>query len=190
MYETENGITMQEMGFVKQGPPSSKNGGASKHDEDDGKPEYIQVAQGSYSYTSPEGVQVTVNYMADENGFQTFDDSEMQDENGSAGMQMPMKQPANGGSDKSMGTSGGKRGQQQPRQMGGKQQMKPAPAKAPSKPQMMMMEPEKQPWTQEAAYSSPAQQYQYLFEGSETQDEGNDTEDEVSEHYFGHLFKH
>lgn len=27
-------------------------------------------AQGSYSYTSPEGVQIQVNYVADENGYQ------------------------------------------------------------------------------------------------------------------------
>lgn len=184
MYDTENGISMQEMGYVKQGPPSSKNGGSSgKHDEDDGKPEYITVAQGSYSYTSPEGVQVTVNYIADENGFQTFDDSEGQDQpDDDQGMQMPMKQPANG-----KGSSGG--GTKKPqRPSGGKQQMRPAP-KMPSKPQMMM-EQEKPQWNQEAAYSSPVQQYQYSFEGTESSEGEQDDGDETPEQLFGHFFRH
>lgn len=49
---------MQEQGFVKQGEK---------------KDDQIQVAQGSYSYTSPEGFTVSVNYVADENGFQIFE---------------------------------------------------------------------------------------------------------------------
>ncbi|XP_062540732.1 endocuticle structural glycoprotein ABD-4-like [Armigeres subalbatus] len=45
-YETSNGISAQESGV----------GG--------------QSAQGSYSYTGDDGAQYTVNYVADENGFQ------------------------------------------------------------------------------------------------------------------------
>ncbi|CAG9831604.1 unnamed protein product [Diabrotica balteata] len=47
-YETENGISAQEEGFVR-------NKGKS--------------AQGGFSYTSPEGEQITLEYTADENGF-------------------------------------------------------------------------------------------------------------------------
>lgn len=65
MYESENGIRMQEQGFVKQGEK---------------KEDHINVAQGSYSYTSPEGMSFKVNYIADENGFQVLDsdDDEME----------------------------------------------------------------------------------------------------------------
>ncbi|XP_057370572.1 larval cuticle protein LCP-22-like isoform X3 [Daphnia carinata] len=39
------------------------------------KPEEIgPVSKGSYSYTSPEGVVITVNWVADENGFQATGD--------------------------------------------------------------------------------------------------------------------
>lgn len=31
-----------------------------------------QVAQGSYSYTGPDGIPVSISYTADENGFQAF----------------------------------------------------------------------------------------------------------------------
>lgn len=49
-YETENQIFAEEQGFQKDGG--------------------IQVAQGQYQYTSPEGQVVRLVYMADENGFQ------------------------------------------------------------------------------------------------------------------------
>nr|XP_019550070.2 cuticle protein CP14.6-like [Aedes albopictus] len=57
-YETSNGISAQESGV----------GG--------------QSAQGSYSYTGEDGVQYTVNYVADENGFQP------------QGAHLPVDQPA------------------------------------------------------------------------------------------------
>lgn len=53
-YETGNGISAHEQGFVK-------NAGVK-----DGE---IQVAQGYYSYTSPDGHPISVHYTADENGF-------------------------------------------------------------------------------------------------------------------------
>ncbi|XP_026486142.1 endocuticle structural glycoprotein SgAbd-2-like [Vanessa tameamea] len=53
-YETGNGIAAQEQGYLK-------NAGI--------KDAEAQVAQGSFSYTSPEGVPITLNYIADENGF-------------------------------------------------------------------------------------------------------------------------
>ncbi|CAH0727799.1 unnamed protein product, partial [Brenthis ino] len=53
-YETGNGIAAQEQGYLK-------NRGI--------KDTEAQVAQGSYSYTSPEGLPISVTYIADENGF-------------------------------------------------------------------------------------------------------------------------
>nr|CAD7395294.1 unnamed protein product [Timema poppensis] len=53
-YETGNGIVAQEQGYLKN--PGQKDLEA-------------QVAQGSYSYTGPDGVVYTVTYIADENGF-------------------------------------------------------------------------------------------------------------------------
>nr|XP_024217477.1 endocuticle structural glycoprotein SgAbd-8 isoform X2 [Halyomorpha halys] len=53
-YETGNEIVAEESGFVKNfGVPEQE----------------IQTAQGSYSYTAPDGTRITVTYTADENGF-------------------------------------------------------------------------------------------------------------------------
>lgn len=51
-YSTGNGIKADESGYLK-------NIGASK----------AQVVQGSYQYTSPEGIPIHVQYTADEYGF-------------------------------------------------------------------------------------------------------------------------
>lgn len=51
-YSTANGIKADERGYLK-------NIGASK----------AQVVQGSYEYTSPEGIPISVHYTADEYGF-------------------------------------------------------------------------------------------------------------------------
>ncbi|CAG4937480.1 endocuticle structural glycoprotein SgAbd-2-like [Colias croceus] len=53
-YETGNGIAAQEQGYLK-------NAGI--------KDAEAQVAQGSFSYTSPEGIPIALTYVADENGF-------------------------------------------------------------------------------------------------------------------------
>ncbi|GFG37116.1 hypothetical protein Cfor_05778 [Coptotermes formosanus] len=54
-FETGNGIIAEESGFLKNaGNPETE----------------AQVAQGSSSYTSPEGQQISLIYVADENGFQ------------------------------------------------------------------------------------------------------------------------
>ncbi|KAF2879402.1 hypothetical protein ILUMI_26775 [Ignelater luminosus] len=53
-YETQNHISAQESGELKNA--GSANEANSVH--------------GSYSYTGPDGVAITVNYVADENGFQ------------------------------------------------------------------------------------------------------------------------
>jgi len=54
-YETGNGIKAEEQGFLKNaGVPDQET----------------QVAQGSYSYTAPDGQLISVTYIADENGFQ------------------------------------------------------------------------------------------------------------------------
>nr|CAH7760760.1 unnamed protein product [Callosobruchus chinensis] len=58
-YETGNGIAAQESGVQRPVPPIGELGTA---------------AQGSYSYTSPEGVPVSVSYVADENGFRAVGD--------------------------------------------------------------------------------------------------------------------
>ncbi|XP_076271489.1 larval cuticle protein LCP-17-like [Rhynchophorus ferrugineus] len=56
-YETENGIAAQERGSLKSLPEGAGT-----------------AAQGSYQYISPEGVPVSVQYVADENGFQPQSD--------------------------------------------------------------------------------------------------------------------
>ncbi|XP_054262093.1 endocuticle structural glycoprotein SgAbd-4-like [Macrosteles quadrilineatus] len=53
-YETGNEIVAEEKGYVKNA----------------GNPEQeTQVAEGSYSYTAPDGTRISVTYVADENGF-------------------------------------------------------------------------------------------------------------------------
>jgi len=52
-YETGNGIQAQERGSVRGGGPEDS-----------------VVAQGSFSYTAPDGQAISIQYTADENGFQ------------------------------------------------------------------------------------------------------------------------
>nr|CAI5866521.1 unnamed protein product [Callosobruchus analis] len=59
-YETGNNIIAEEEGYLKPlGPDPDAEGQILN----------AQVQQGSYSYTSPEGQIITVNYIADEKGF-------------------------------------------------------------------------------------------------------------------------
>ncbi|KZR99743.1 Cuticular protein 65Av [Daphnia magna] len=59
-FESEDGTKVQESGNQKQVGP---------------KPEDIgTVSKGSYSFTTPDGVVLTVNWVADENGFQATGD--------------------------------------------------------------------------------------------------------------------
>ncbi|NP_001166266.1 cuticular protein RR-1 family member 22 precursor [Nasonia vitripennis] len=51
-YDTENGISVAE-----QGRPVNKG-------------QQVEVVQGQYSYTAPDGTPILVSYVADENGFQ------------------------------------------------------------------------------------------------------------------------
>ncbi|KAJ8668806.1 hypothetical protein QAD02_000065 [Eretmocerus hayati] len=51
-YDTENGISVAE-----QGRPVAKPGP-------------VEVVQGQFSYTAPDGTPIQVSYVADENGFQ------------------------------------------------------------------------------------------------------------------------
>ncbi|KAJ2946978.1 hypothetical protein O0L34_g16324 [Tuta absoluta] len=60
-YETNNGIAAQEQG-------SPRNFGGNP-------PVAPAVAQGSFSWTSPEGVPVAISYVADENGYQPQGDA-------------------------------------------------------------------------------------------------------------------
>merc|ERR1712137_880532 len=55
-FETEDGVKVEESGSQKQVGETAEDVGT--------------VSQGSYSYTGPDGVVVTVNWVADENGFQ------------------------------------------------------------------------------------------------------------------------
>lgn len=55
-YETENGIQAQESGEVKG-------------TDEEGT---IESVTGSYSYVAPDGQRITVNYIADENGKNTY----------------------------------------------------------------------------------------------------------------------
>lgn len=56
-YETSNGIVAQETGQLKEFGTESG-----------------VVTKGSYAYKTPEGVEVKINYVADENGFQPTGD--------------------------------------------------------------------------------------------------------------------
>ncbi|XP_017774728.1 PREDICTED: larval cuticle protein LCP-17-like [Nicrophorus vespilloides] len=53
-YETENGISAQEQGHIVQ----------------INKDQVAKTAQGSFQYTSPEGQPISIQYVADENGYQ------------------------------------------------------------------------------------------------------------------------
>jgi hypothetical protein len=52
-YETENGITAQEEGSIKNR----------------GQQDEASIVQGAFTYTSPEGIPIKVTYIADEDGF-------------------------------------------------------------------------------------------------------------------------
>ncbi|KAL0840390.1 hypothetical protein ABMA28_015647 [Loxostege sticticalis] len=56
LYETGNEINAEESGYVK-------NFGKGEGEE-------VQVAEGKFSYKSPEGQLIALTYIADENGFQ------------------------------------------------------------------------------------------------------------------------
>ncbi|XP_053602687.1 endocuticle structural glycoprotein ABD-4-like [Plodia interpunctella] len=56
LYETGNEINAEESGYVK-------NFGKGEGEE-------VQVAEGKFSYKSPEGNLIALTYIADENGFQ------------------------------------------------------------------------------------------------------------------------
>lgn len=60
-YETGNNIISEESGYVK----------TIGEGEDQAE---ALVQQGSYSYTSPEGQQITIHYTADETGFHATGD--------------------------------------------------------------------------------------------------------------------
>ena len=59
-FESEDGTKVEESGSQKQVGETAEDSGT--------------VSQGSYSFTAPDGVVVTVNWVADENGFQATGD--------------------------------------------------------------------------------------------------------------------
>ncbi|XP_019867095.1 endocuticle structural glycoprotein SgAbd-8 [Aethina tumida] len=65
-YETGNGISVQENLFTKK--DDRVRGTAEDPENPTGG--LIQVIQGTFSYTAPDGQVITLRYTADENGFQ------------------------------------------------------------------------------------------------------------------------
>ncbi|XP_021942172.1 endocuticle structural glycoprotein SgAbd-8-like, partial [Zootermopsis nevadensis] len=65
-FEASNGIKIEESGFVKPAIDVRSGLGADKNDENAGD---IQVIQGSFSYTAPDGSPISLRYIADETGF-------------------------------------------------------------------------------------------------------------------------
>jgi len=59
-FETEDGVKVEQSGSQKQVGETAEDIGT--------------VSQGSYSYSDPDGVVITVNWVADENGFQATGD--------------------------------------------------------------------------------------------------------------------
>merc|ERR1712071_723415 len=59
-FESEDGVKIEESGSQKQVGETSEESGT--------------VSKGSYSFTDPEGNLLTVNWVADENGFQATGD--------------------------------------------------------------------------------------------------------------------
>ncbi|KAJ3654487.1 hypothetical protein Zmor_013674 [Zophobas morio] len=64
-YDTSNGIHVEQGGYVKQGAqpksvdPNNPDAGGD-----------VQVIQGAFSYTAPDGQEISLKYVADDNGFQ------------------------------------------------------------------------------------------------------------------------
>lgn len=71
-FEAGNGIKNQGSGFPKTilAPTFNADGTPTGQTEQ----QEIIVQTGSYSYTSPDGQIITLNYIADENGFQPVGD--------------------------------------------------------------------------------------------------------------------
>jgi len=67
-FETGNGIIMDHNVQIVQGRGGSYDDGSGKMIKTDSS----VVKTGSYSYTSPEGVPITVRWEADENGYRAY----------------------------------------------------------------------------------------------------------------------
>lgn len=71
-YESANGIKQQSSGFHKKVlVPLLRSDGSDGGEQREAD---VIVVTGSYSYTDPDGNIITVNYVADENGFQPTGD--------------------------------------------------------------------------------------------------------------------
>ncbi|XP_075970561.1 larval cuticle protein 1-like [Anticarsia gemmatalis] len=62
-YETEDGSVREEVGTIKDAL------------DEENKPHPVVVVRGSYSYINSEGKPETINYIADENGYQAEGES-------------------------------------------------------------------------------------------------------------------
>lgn len=73
-FETGNHIKQQVNGYHKTVfAPRIRDDGTKSTDELDATDVIVQ--SGSFSYIAPDGTLISVNYIADENGFQAFGDA-------------------------------------------------------------------------------------------------------------------
>ncbi|KAJ4449565.1 hypothetical protein ANN_00967 [Periplaneta americana] len=67
-FETSDGVKVEQSGYIKPGT-APRSGLASTGDGSDDGAGDIQVIQGSFSYTAPDGTPINLKYVADETGF-------------------------------------------------------------------------------------------------------------------------
>lgn len=60
-YESGNGIKVEQSGYLKRAPSTSSRSGELKEGEEE--EDEVQVLQGSYSYTAPDGQQISLRYV-------------------------------------------------------------------------------------------------------------------------------
>lgn len=56
-YESGNGIKVEQSGYIKKAPAEAARSGELQEADEDND---IQVVQGSYSYTAPDGQQISL----------------------------------------------------------------------------------------------------------------------------------
>ncbi|XP_069674210.1 endocuticle structural glycoprotein SgAbd-2-like [Periplaneta americana] len=67
-FETSDGVKVEQSGYIKPGTAPRSGVAATGDGSDDGAGD-IQVIQGSFSYTAPDGTPINLKYVADETGF-------------------------------------------------------------------------------------------------------------------------
>lgn len=143
-FETGNGIKVEESGSIKQGAPGVQGRSSAGAEGEDDSNNTILVLQGSYSYTAPDGQQISLKYIADENGFQP------------EGAHIPTAPPALGGAPQPAGQLQQAQTQQhqqiaQPQQPLQTQQQQHPQEPEPQQPQAPQAAEESQPTTESQA---------------------------------------